>query len=366
MKQTYVAIAVAAAAVLAGCGDKKSKATDEGPMPVTVAVPVVDSITLYKSYPGFLSSHLMVDVVCQVNGRLLSKTYTSGAFVRQGQVLFQIDPTLYRDQVSEAEASLATARSSYDYYSRQYAAMQKALEADAVSQMDVIQARSNMEKAEAAIKQSQAQLNTARTNLGYCTIRAPKDGYITSATIDPGNYVSGAGQPVTLATIYDNDYMVAVFSVEASQYVEMMKSISDTTIYVPLKFETPMKGTYAAHLYYVDPTVARNTGTITLKGTVPNKEQELKNSMYITAMLPYGTNPRAVLVKDASIGKDQSGSYLYTVNDSDRVVYTHIETGDIYHDSMRLVTKGITPQTRYVTSALLKVRDGMTVKPMMK
>ena len=72
-----------------------------------------------------------------------------------------------------------------------------------------------------------------------------------------------------------------------------------------------------------------------------------------------------MLVKDASLGTDQLGRYLYTVNDSDRVVYTPVKVGELYDDSLRIVTSGITPSTRYVTRALLKVRDGMAIRPVL-
>lgn len=362
---TLYTLALLVAASVTGCSGKKKTDTREA-MTVSVAYPVVDSVTVYKSYPGFLWSHWTVDIVCQVNGRLLTKNYKSGDFVRQGQLLFTIDPTLYRDQVSEAEAQLATARSSFDYYSKQYDAMNRALQADAVSQMDVIQARSNMERARASIQEAQAALNTARTNLSYCTIRAPKDGYITSAALDPGNYVAGAGSPMKLATIYDNDHMVVSFDVEGADYDAMLAVSQDTSVYIPLRFQAPMEHEYKAHLYYIDPSVKRTTGTVTLKGMVPNTWQELKNAMYVTCMLPAQTNPKAILVRDASISRDQQGAYLYTVNDSNKVIYTPVEVGGIYQDTLRMVTKGVTPRTRYVTSALLKVRDGMTVNPVVK
>lgn len=363
---SIVAVTALATGMLAGCSKKSDNDMQQGPMEVEVATPMVDSVTLYKTYPGFLSSSTIVDVVCQVNGKILTKNYESGAYVRKGQVLFTIDPTLYRDQVREAESALATARAEYEYYSKQYAAMQKALQADAVSQMDVIQAKSNMEKAQAAIAQSQAELNTARTNLSYCTVRAPMDGYITSATMDPGNYVAGAGQPVKLATIYDDTRMTAVFSIEDGQYEAMMSDrigTDTTSVMLPLTFSSPLPHDYVARLSYVDVTIDKSTGTLTLKGTVANPYHELKNAMYITAALPYGTNPQAILIRDASIGTDQAGKYVYVVNDSNKVVYTPIEVGDLYQDSLRIVTKGLTPKSRYVTSAMLKVRDGMPVKP---
>lgn len=85
--------------------------------------------------------------------------------------------------------------------------------------------------------------------------------------------------------------------------------------------------------------------------------------MYTNVHMPFGENAKAILVKDSSIGTDQLGKYLYVVNDSDKIVYTPIKTGDLYNDSLRVITEGIGPNSRYVTSALLKVRDGMTIKP---
>ena len=87
--------------------------------------------------------------------------------------------------------------------------------------------------------------------------------------------------------------------------------------------------------------------------------------MYATVSLPYGFEPNAILIKDASIGTDQLGKYIYTVNDSNKVVYTPIEVGETVNDTLRIVTKGITADTKYVTKALLKVRDGQTVDPRM-
>ena len=88
--------------------------------------------------------------------------------------------------------------------------------------------------------------------------------------------------------------------------------------------------------------------------------------MYVTVELPVTDEPHAVLISDAAIGSDQLGSYIYLLNDSDRVVYTTIETGQLVDDSLRIVTKGINPDDRYVTKALLKVRDGMKVEPVSK
>ena len=102
-----------------------------------------------------------------------------------------------------------------------------------------------------------------------------------------------------------------------------------------------------------------------LKCRIKNTYNELKPGMFVQVKLPYASTSDAILVKDSSIGSDQLGKYLYVVNDSNKVVYTPIKVGDVYQDSMRIVLSGLTPKSRYVTKALLKVRDGMTVKTRM-
>jgi multidrug efflux pump subunit AcrA (membrane-fusion protein) len=102
-----------------------------------------------------------------------------------------------------------------------------------------------------------------------------------------------------------------------------------------------------------------------LQAKVDNPYNELKNGMYTTVSLPYRNEPNAILVKDASIGTDQKGKYLYIVNDSNRVVYMPIEVGDIVNDTLRVIESGVKPGMKYVTKAMLKVRPGMTVKPIL-
>lgn len=337
---------------------------------MNVAMPVVDSVVLHKSYPGYIKAQNSADVMALVNGRILSRNYKEGDFVSKGQVLFTIESTDYRDAVRQAEASLATARSQYDYNSRQYQAMKKALEADAVSEMEVIQSKSAMETSAAAIKSAQAALQTARTNLSHCTVTAPVSGHITSPDVTPGNYVAGAAQPVKLASIYDDAVMKAVFNIDETQYrlISDGRPVEGSPLYrsVPLIFSPSLPVSFTADLYYTSPEVDASSGTLQLEGKVTNKDKLLKDGMFVTVNLPYGTSPHAILIRDASIGKDQLGSYVYVVNDSNKVVYTPIKVGELYQDTLRIVTKGLTPKSRYVTEALLKVRNGETVKPLMQ
>lgn len=368
MKNIHIILLAVSILVAAGCkrGDEKKNKGNEIPN-IEVAEATTDSITLYKDYPGTLTAGITADVVAEVSGRILSTHYKSGDYVRKGQSLFTIESTTYRDAVSKAEAALSTARSQHDYYTRQHAAMKKALEADAVSQMEVLQAQSNMEQAAASIRDAEAALSTAKQNLSRCNIVAPISGYISNGAPDPGNYVNGQGAPVKLCTIYDNSSMIAKFYLSDTQYEELLGRSGgiSSSMYrdVPLNFKEKIGHDYTTDLYYVAPTVSESTGTLLMQGKLENRNNELKDGMYVTVSLPYGTEPKAVLVKDASIGSDQLGKYMYLVNDSNKVVYTPVEVGSVYQDSLRVIRSGVKPGQRYVTKALLTVQRGERINP---
>lgn len=352
---------------LVGCHKKNDRdETDKVPV-VDVAVPEIDSVVLHKQLPGSLQAGDLVEVVARVDGTLVKKHYVSGTHVDKGQVLFTIESTKYGDLLRQAEAQLATAQSQYELYSSQYEARSKAMASGAVSQMDVLSAKSSMEQAAAAISSAKAAISQAKLNLGYCTVTAPISGYISGAALDLQSYVGGEGSPVTLATIYGTDTMSAIFNISDQEYEKLIASNggAKAPIYrnIPLTFSEKLPHRYSADLNYEAPNVDASTGTLLLKGDVANKNNELKDGMYVTVSLPYGENPHAILVKDASISTDQLGPYLYVVNDSNRLVYTPIKTGELFRDSLRIVTEGIRPGQKYVTKALLTARDGMTVKP---
>lgn len=350
--------------LLAGCGNKKEAAHTMPTPEISVARPLVRNITLTKDYPGYLTSEKTVDLVGRVSGTLQTMAYAPGSRVRQGQVLFVIDPTVYQDNVVQAEAELKTARANLEYAQNNYARMQEAAKTDAVSQIQVLQSKSNVASSQAAVSNAEAALNTARTNLSYCTVRAPFNGTISRSSIDVGSYVNGEAQPVTLATIYKDDHLYAYFNVADNQWLAMLMQQGDSiprTVTVSLgeggALPTP------AELDYLSPNVDLNTGTLNIRARLDNPRGLLKSGLYVSITLPYGEQRDAVLIPDASIGTDQLGKYVYIVNDSNIVRYRHIVTGQLIGDSLRQVKQGISPQERYVTQALMKVRDGMKVKP---
>ena len=355
--------------VLTGCKEKKDAGAMKG-MPtlaISVAKPIVKDITLTKDYPGYLTTEKTVNLVARVNGTLQSVSYAPGGRVKKGQLLFVIEPTLYNDKVAQAEAELKTAQAQLEYARNNYSRMKEAVKSDAVSQIQVLQSESSVTEGVAAVSNAEAALSTARTNLGYCYVRAPFDGTISKSTVDVGSYVGGSLQPVTLATIYKDDQMYAYFNVADNQWLEMSMNNQQPTKELPKKIMVQLgkEGTesYPATLDYLSPNVDLNTGTLMVRANFDNPQGVLKSGLYVSITLPYGEADHAILVKEATIGSDQLGKFLYAVNDSDIVHYRHIEIGQLINDTLRQVLGGLSSQQRYVTEALMKVRDGMKIKP---
>lgn len=367
---SLIVLAAVGLGLFTSCHKKSESDGRDAAMTVDVAVPEIDSVVLHKTYPGYLSASQKVQLVARVDGYLTSHPFQGGDFVKKGKVLFTIEDKNYRDAVAKAEAALADARSSYSYASSQYQAMEEALRSDAVSQMEVLQAKNSKEEAAAAIKSAEAALRTARTSLSYCTVTAPFDGHISSTNYDNGAFLAGAGSPVVLAAIYDDAKMNANFSIEDSRYLELIKNFKDSVgdidySKMPVSFSEVLPHSYTGDLSYMAPRIDTSTGTMVLQASIENPYNELKDGMYATVSLPYAFKPDAILIKDASIGTDQLGKYIYVVNDSNKIIYTPIEVGETVNDTLRIVTKGIKPGEKYVTKALLKVRDGQTVAPRM-
>lgn len=361
----YIATAAALVAALGACNRKVEPAADE--LTVDVTPVVTDSVTLFRSYPGTLKASSSADVVCRVNGTVASQHYEGGSQVRRGDVLFTIATNTYADALAEAEASLDKAVSVNQYAESHYEAVRRAAPSNAVSQMEVAQALSERDQSRAAIATARAVVDQARSNVEKCTIRAPFDGRMSSGIYSAGAYVAGEASPVTLARIYDDATVDANFYIEDASFLRMFEHANNRHLIdydsVPIQFQEKLPHTYTGRMYYISPNVDTSTGSLLLKCRLQNRWGELRDGMYATVRLPYKVEPQAMLVRDASLGTDQLGRYLYVVNDSNRVVYTPVEVGGLVSDTMRVVMSGVQPGDRYVTSALLKMRDGLAVRP---
>lgn len=353
---------------LLSCDNVKDKKSQVASVPkVNVAKPYVMPIVLHKDYPGYLQASNIINVVGRVSGYVTKQNFSSGQYVNAGDLLYIIDPLVYENEVNQAKANLHSAEASLDYYENNYNRMLEASKSDAISQIDLIQAETNVRTAQANVESAKAALKTAEKTLSYCYIKAPISGNVSTSGASEGEYVDGSISPVLLTTIYNNDPMFAYFNIEDNQYLTMKVASKNWDSSLPKKvyinMQEDMFPQIEATPNYISPYVNLKTGTLMLRAVFDNKDTDLKSGMYCTVSLPYGEEDAAILIPDASSGTDQSGRYIYVVDNDNIVSYRHIEVGEIINDSLIHVTSGLSPDERFVTKALLKVRAGMKVEP---
>lgn len=352
-----------------GCSNsKKDHAQEMPPLEITVAKPVVQNITLTKDYPGYLTAFKTVNLVARVNGTLQRINYTPGTEVKQGQLLFVIEPSTYQHQVEEAKAQLANAQAQYTYAKASYDRTKEASISNAVSEISVIQTEANMNQAKASVENAKAALANAELNLSYCYVTAPCDGRISKNQFDLGNYINGASSPV-LATVYNDKQLYAYFDVSDNQYLSAYlnsknntygKESIDSVTVLPSGDNAFAK---KAKVDYLGPNVTLSTGTVEMRAILDNNIGELRDGLYVRVILPYAEKDQAVLIPEASIGNDQLGRYVYLVNDSNIVKYTPVQVGQLMNDNLREITSGVKAGDKYVVTGLLKVRNDMPIKP---
>lgn len=356
---------IAAAVALGGCHKREQIETAGNALPVEVATPVVRSVTLTREYPGYLEADVTVSIVGRASGTLQKQSYTAGNRVKKGDILFVIEPTLYENAVAQAEAALATAQAGLEYARSNYERMKQAIESDAVSRIEFLKAESNVKSYEAQVSNAKAALGTARTNLSYCYVKAPTDGVVGIENYSVGTYIPGAASPVELCKMYKDNKMYAYFDIGDNQWLGKQKR-SDAVgkeEYITFTLGNDKYFRWKAKMDYLSPDINLSTGTLRVRAELDNEDLFLKPGSYISVVLPYESIAEGILVRDASIGTDQLGKFLYVVNDSNVVQYRAIETGNLVDDTLRLVTSGLKAGERYVTKALLKVRNGMPVTP---
>lgn len=354
--------------LLSGCKHKKQSTTASATRTpeILVAAPARQNVTYEYEYPAYLEALQTVNLVARVSGFLEKIQFIPGQFVKAGTTLFVIEPQPYLDQVNAARAQLKSTQAKLDYAKTQYEKMKEALPGKAVSEIDYVQAQSNYQAALASLQDARAQLNIAQTNLNYCYIKAPFDGRVSRNLVDKANFVGGAAQPVTLATMYKDKTLYAYFNMAYAEFqnlppVKPVEKENKQPLYV-MDAENP-SATWEGELDYTSPNVDLQTGTVTVRAIVPNTGEELLSGMYVKVRVPYKQVSQALVIPETSIGTNQAGRFVYIVGKDDKVALRPLKVGVLTANGMREITGGISADDRYVVEALMSVRPGMTVKP---
>jgi membrane fusion protein (multidrug efflux system) len=359
---------------LAACSSK----TQGPPQMPTPTVGVIEAqpqtVPLTKDLVGRLSAFRSADVRARVSGVLLKRVYTEGTDVKKGQLLFQIDPEPYKAALANAEAALASAQASYTNAHVIANRDRQLVPQGYISRQQLDTDEANERSAQAAVKQAQANVQTARVNLSYTNVTSPIDGrageqQVTEGAI-VGNGVTDAGANATLLTTVDQlDPLYVNFTLSAAdldtlrhaqakgnvQLAEQDKTTVQITLPSGAKYEK--EGT----LNFSDTSVNPTTGAINLRAVVPNPDRRLLPGMYVTLTAHMGELNKVFLIPQAGIQRDPTGAYALLVGKDGKVEQKRV-TADTMHEHDWVVTSGLEPGDQVIVSGIQGVKPGAPAK----
>jgi RND family efflux transporter MFP subunit len=339
---------------------------------VDVATPARKSITRYLDATGNTAAVKQVDLVARVSGFLQSIDYTDGAFVKEGTTLFTIEPETYKLKLDQARAAEAGAQASLKQSELDFQRQTDLVGRQAVSQATLDNSTANRDNARASLQQAQANTRIAEVNYSYTKVTAPFDGIVSAHLVSVGELV-GASSPTQLATIVAQDPIwvnfnvnerdVLKFRAEARRRGLTVADLKKTPVEVGLQTDAGFP--HIGNLDYVAPTLNQSTGTLAVRGIIPNSDRALLPGLFVRIRVPVETQDNALLVPDTALGSDQSGRYVLVVNKDNVVEQRKVETGPV-DNGLRVIDSGLTPEDRVVIAGLLRSIPGQKVDPQLQ
>jgi RND family efflux transporter MFP subunit len=342
------------------------------PPKVDVAVPVQRPFTRYLEATGNTAAIKNVDLVARVQGFLQSINYKDGAFVKEGTSLFTIEPDTYKLKLEQAQAAESGAQASVRQTEADFKRQQELVQRQAVSQATLDNSTSARDNAQANLLQAQVNTKIAAVNYGYTNVTAPFDGVVSAHLVSVGELV-GASSPTQLATIVALDPIYVNFNVNEQDVLRIREEarrrgmtpddLRQLPIEVGLQTETgfPHKG----KLDYAATTLNQSTGTLPVRGVLPNSDRALLPGFFVRVRVPVDQVQNALLVPDVALGSDQAGRYVLVVNGENIVEQRKVRVGPL-EGELRVIEEGLKADDRVITAGLLRAIPGQKVDPQLK
>ena len=344
-------ISVLAALLLWACGEDAGQraATQLPEYTVTVGHPQVGNVTEYREWVGQLEGMVSAAVLPQVSGYVSERLFTNGSEVAAGQVLYKIEPTLYQQALAEAEAREAQAAAS-EKEAAQHVAYNTPLARDgAISRQEFTDAQQQLLSSQAALASAQAAVAQARTNLGYCTLKAPVSGIVGFAQADVGSYVSPSGKPLVL--VNQVNPIRIQFSISEQDWLNQGGAGGSLRpgAQVELLLANGQAYPHPATIEGVDNSVSPTTGSLLLDARTANPGALLRPGMFVKVRARAAEQKDALLVPVQAIVSMQGKSMLVALDARDRATIVPVTTG-LQQGDMVAVQGELTPATRIVIS----------------
>lgn len=366
-------VSMAMGVVFSGCSKKQPPPP---PAPeVSVANPEQRNVRRYYDMTGNTESVQAVDILARVEGFLEKIHFEDGQDVKQGDVLFTIEQDVFIANVEQAKAKLQSTIAERHRAQADLKRVEKAVVSGAVSEQEVDLKRAERDIAVAAVANAEASLVQAELQLSYTTVTSPVTGRVSRRLVDVGNLVSPTQNTLlTRVVAFDPMYVYSNISerlltqiLRKSGKTDQERRESDARMMIGLSDEKDFS--HEGTINFIDNRVDETTGTVQIRGVVPNKNRLLYPGMFVRIRIPSLRETPSLLVYEKAIGTDLGGKYVWIVDEKNVVDRRYVTLGLLY-DDMRVIEEfdkesgtGLKPTDRYIYKGIQRARPGLPVTP---
>lgn len=354
--------------LVVGCSPEKP-AAHRAPPEVGVMTVVPKTVPYVPTFVAQTESSRQVEIVARVAGFLDKIAYTEGETVKEGQVLFQIDPKPFQAQLEAAQGELAAQTARMNTAKATLGRIKPLAAQNAVSQADLDRAVGDYESAAAAVHSARAKVREAELNLSYATIRSPVNGTASRSQQREGAYVGASADTAKLTYVAALDPIWVTFSVSQNQVERLRDQIARKLVVTPednhFEVELVLPGgkvyPHRGRINFADPSFSQETGSFMVRASVPNTEKALQPGMFVTAKLYGAVRPNAIVVPQLVVVQGPKGHVVVVAGADGLASPRPVSVGSYEGDKGIIIESGLHAGDRVIVEGLAKVVPGAPV-----
>ncbi|WP_261817781.1 efflux RND transporter periplasmic adaptor subunit [Vibrio gallicus] len=366
MNKMLLAAGLASTMLLVGCGEPTAQKSG-GMVPKVVFEPVtIIDYQPSKAYVGRVSALEDADITAQVTGYLKQRHFNEGQLVEKGQLLYTIEPSSFEAQVASAKAALAQAKANLKRADSEFQRAKTLLPKGSISKSEYDTRHAEQLGATAQVAASQAQLQLAEVNLSHTQISAPFSGRISDSKVSIGDLLSPSSG--TLTTLVSLDPVHATFQLSERERLEMGAEnfqgdgkSSRNAVQVNLLLENDKRHSHTGQLDFVGNRIDLQTGTISVRASVPNPQYTLLPGQHIKVEISAVATQPAIVVPRRAVQTDIAGDFVMLVTEGNVAERRNIDLGVQTEDGV-IISTGLGENDKVIVSGLQRVRNGITVQ----